>query len=67
MLVFFVTWILGYVIIFLTFINVLVDVNMLKWKYVLYSLLISIFSWLILLAYGIIYLYERLSSKRHKE
>ena len=63
MLAFFITWLVGYIFIFFTFINVLVEVNQLNWGNVFKTLVISIFSWLIVIAYIIIYLYEKLFKK----
>ena len=63
MLAFFITWLVGYIFIFFTFINVLVEVNQLNWGNVFKTLVISVFSWLIVIAYIIIYLYEKLFKK----
>lgn len=63
MLAFFITWLVGYIFIFFTFINVLVEVNQLNWNNVFKTLVISVFSWLIVIAYIIIYLYEKLFKK----
>lgn len=63
MLAFFITWLVGYIFIFFTFINVLVEVNQLNWNNVFITSFISIFSWLIVIAYIIICLYEKLFKK----
>ena len=63
MLAFFITWLVGYVFIFLSFINVLVDIDQLNWNNVILVALISLFSWLIVIGYIIIYLYEKLFKK----
>lgn len=60
MLAFFITWLVGYVFIFLSFINVLVDIDQLNWNNVILIALISVFSWLVVIGYIIIYLYEKL-------
>lgn len=63
MLVFFITWLLGYIFIFFSFISVLVEENQLNWNNVFITSFISVFSWLIVIAYIIIYLYEKLFKK----
>lgn len=63
MLAFFITWLVGYVFIFLSFINVLVDIDQLNWNNVILVALISLFSWLIVIGYIIVYLYEKLFKK----
>ena len=63
MLAFFITWLVGYVFIFLSFINVLVDIDQLNWNNVILVALISVFSWLIVIGYIIVYLYEKLFKK----
>lgn len=65
MLVFFITWLVGYVFMFLTFINTMVETDTLTCNNVIHALLISLFSWLIAIAFVIIYLYEKLSQRRH--
>jgi hypothetical protein len=63
MLAFFITWLVGYIFIFFSFISVLVEENQLNWNNVFITLVISVFSWLIVIAYIIIYLYEKLFKK----
>ena len=60
MLAFFITWLIGYILIFLSFINVLIEIKLLNFKNIFYVFLISIFSWLIIIIYIILYLYEKL-------